>query len=50
MANKLEEFQELGKTQLEAATTSSSAFVKNFKTIADGSDSLYGKITRKGLR
>jgi uncharacterized protein YjbJ (UPF0337 family) len=35
MANKLEEFQELGKTQLEAATTSSSAFVENFKTIAD---------------
>jgi hypothetical protein len=35
MANKLEEVQELGKTQLEAATTSSSAFVKNFKTIAD---------------
>jgi hypothetical protein len=35
MANKLEEFQEVGKTQLEAATTSSSAFVKNFKTIAD---------------
>ena len=35
MANKLEEFQELGKTQLEAATTSSSAFVKDFKTIAD---------------
>ena len=35
MANKLEEFQELGKTQLEAATTSSSAFVEDFKTIAD---------------
>ena len=35
MANKLQEFQELGKTQLEAATTSSSAFVKDFKTIAD---------------
>jgi uncharacterized protein YjbJ (UPF0337 family) len=35
MANKLEEFQELGKTQLEAATTSSSAFIKNFKTIAE---------------
>jgi len=34
MANKLEEFQELGKTQLEAATTSSSAFIKNFKPIA----------------
>jgi uncharacterized protein YjbJ (UPF0337 family) len=35
MANKLEEFQELGKTQLEAATTSSSAFIKNFKPIAE---------------
>jgi len=34
MANKLEEFQELGKTQLEAATTLSSSFLNNLQTIA----------------
>jgi hypothetical protein len=35
MANNPAEFQEFGKAQLDAATTSSSAFIKNFKTIAE---------------
>ena len=35
MADNSAEFQEFGKTQLEAATASSSAFIKNFKTLAE---------------
>ncbi|PNG26753.1 phasin family protein [Methylocella silvestris] len=35
MANNSPEFQEFSKAQLEAATTSSSAFVKNLKTISE---------------
>jgi hypothetical protein len=35
MANNSAEIQEFGKAQLEAATTSSSAFIKNFKTLAE---------------
>ncbi|MGO9673984.1 MAG: phasin family protein [Methylocella sp.] len=35
MADNSAEFQEFGKTQIEAATASSSAFIQNFKAVAE---------------
>ena len=47
MGNQSAEFQEFGKAQLEAATTSSSAFIKNLKTIADEATGYSGKSLAK---